>query len=215
MKPEHLNRDQRKERTRLALLLAAGQVFVDKGFNGASVDLIAEKAGYTKGAVYFYFKNKEEMLYGVIKHRSDLIFKALNEADHSENSLSVLKDEKIQKALVGDWFDREKWMILMLEYILYMQRNSQVKTRFQEILVRDQLQMIKVIEKKYRQAGVPLPLPAAEIVLRQQIIDLGFGISSLIGDNVTEDLYQEMSEITDMDNLAKDRADATPNDTGD
>jgi AcrR family transcriptional regulator len=44
-----------------ALLGAARDVFVDRGFDGTRVDDIAEAAGVSHGAFYRYFKNKDEL----------------------------------------------------------------------------------------------------------------------------------------------------------
>ena len=42
---------------------AAVDVFLDKGFDGASMDLIAKRAGISKGGIYHHFANKDEILY--------------------------------------------------------------------------------------------------------------------------------------------------------
>ena len=47
-----LTRAQKQARTRAALLDAGARVFVTHGFQGASVELIASEAGYTRGAFY-------------------------------------------------------------------------------------------------------------------------------------------------------------------
>jgi AcrR family transcriptional regulator len=49
---------QRQEQTRSQLLEAALRVFLRHGFHGASLDEIAEEAGYTTGAVYSNFKGR-------------------------------------------------------------------------------------------------------------------------------------------------------------
>ncbi len=54
-------RSPRAERTRAELLDAAGRVFADKGYEGASVGDVAAAAGYTKGAVYANFGSKEDL----------------------------------------------------------------------------------------------------------------------------------------------------------
>jgi TetR/AcrR family transcriptional repressor of nem operon len=44
------------------LLMAARALFVSQGYRHTTVDEIAEAAHLTKGAVYFYFRNKEALL---------------------------------------------------------------------------------------------------------------------------------------------------------
>ncbi len=56
-------------RTRTALLDAAAKVFADKGFAAATLDAIAESAGFTRGAVHHHFGSKEELFLAVIARR--------------------------------------------------------------------------------------------------------------------------------------------------
>ncbi len=55
---------------RAALLDAALKVFAQKGYRGATSRAIAEAAGITPGTIYWYFKNKEDLLRAVIRERS-------------------------------------------------------------------------------------------------------------------------------------------------
>jgi AcrR family transcriptional regulator len=52
--------------TRAQLLDAALRVFLRRGFHAASLDEIAEEAGYTTGAVYSNFKGKEDLFLAVL-----------------------------------------------------------------------------------------------------------------------------------------------------
>jgi AcrR family transcriptional regulator len=57
--------ERRMERTRAALIASARHLFATRGFEGASLDEIAEAAGYTRGAIYKHFANKEDLLFAV------------------------------------------------------------------------------------------------------------------------------------------------------
>jgi AcrR family transcriptional regulator len=56
---------------RAALLAAAAEVFAKRGFRDATVDEIAERAGYSKGAVYWHFQGKEELFSALVDERVD------------------------------------------------------------------------------------------------------------------------------------------------
>jgi AcrR family transcriptional regulator len=60
------DRGPRKARTRAALLEAAARVYARRGFDGATVDEVAEEAGFTKGAVYSHFGSKENLLLALL-----------------------------------------------------------------------------------------------------------------------------------------------------
>ena len=71
-RPRRLDRRTRAARAeqrdgRAALLEAALEVFADRGYRDASVDEIAERAGYSKGAIYFHFSGKEDLFFALLE----------------------------------------------------------------------------------------------------------------------------------------------------
>jgi len=58
----------RRGRTRARLLDAAVDVFAERGLEGATVELICERAGFTRGAFYSNFSTKEELLLAAAEH---------------------------------------------------------------------------------------------------------------------------------------------------
>lgn len=86
-----LTQAEAKERTRQQLLAAAASVFAQKGFAGASLEEIAEAAGYSTGAVYYNFAGKEELFLELIrsgwsrqiKRRTEAVTRVFAEAAES------------------------------------------------------------------------------------------------------------------------------------
>jgi AcrR family transcriptional regulator len=62
-----LTQAESREQTRRQLLAAAAEVFARKGFAGASLEEIAELAGYTTGAIYYHFGNKDKLILELIE----------------------------------------------------------------------------------------------------------------------------------------------------
>jgi AcrR family transcriptional regulator len=60
-----------KARTREALLLAAEEVFAERGYGDASVDEIARVAGVSVGSVYVHFENKQALFAALITRQAD------------------------------------------------------------------------------------------------------------------------------------------------
>ena len=56
------DRSERRARTRAQLLDAAARLYAERGVDGATLDAVAEEAGFTKGAVYDHFGSKENLL---------------------------------------------------------------------------------------------------------------------------------------------------------
>lgn len=61
-------RQERALRTRQAVLEAAAEVFADRGYEAATITEILDRAGVTKGALYFHFPSKEDLARGVLEH---------------------------------------------------------------------------------------------------------------------------------------------------
>jgi AcrR family transcriptional regulator len=58
---KRLSRQEKKAETRARLLEAAESVFARRGFHAASVEEVAEEAGFSTGAVYSNFGGKEDL----------------------------------------------------------------------------------------------------------------------------------------------------------
>lgn len=50
------------EERKTQILDTAEEVFASRGFEGANMDLIAQRSGLSKGAVYWYFKKKDDII---------------------------------------------------------------------------------------------------------------------------------------------------------
>lgn len=64
-----LSRDEQRAVTRERILDAAEQVFLEHGFEGASIDDITARAGYSRGAFYSNFGDKTELLVQLTRRR--------------------------------------------------------------------------------------------------------------------------------------------------
>jgi AcrR family transcriptional regulator len=74
---QRLTRAEAKARTREQLLDAAARIFARKGYAGASVEEIAESAGYSIGALYSNFAGKEQLFLELMAARSSTRVTAL------------------------------------------------------------------------------------------------------------------------------------------
>jgi len=58
------------------IIQAAGKAFLEKGFEGASMDYIAQEAGASKQTVYSHFTGKEDLFSAVISCKCDAIWQS-------------------------------------------------------------------------------------------------------------------------------------------
>jgi AcrR family transcriptional regulator len=85
--PPRLTRAERQERTRLALLDAAAEVVTERGLHGASVEAIAARAGFTRGAFYSNFRSREELFVELLQQR---VYRR-----YAEMAMQVISGERI------------------------------------------------------------------------------------------------------------------------
>ncbi len=87
-------REERKEETRAELIAAAGKVFAERGFHGASLDQIAAEAGYTTGAIYANFAGKEDLFLAVLAATDDniAVTPGRSVAERNRASLTAIRD---------------------------------------------------------------------------------------------------------------------------
>jgi len=99
-------RQERAIRTRRTILEAAAAVFDERGYTSATIGEILERAGVTKGALYFHFGSKEELALGVFEEQLALTLppqsSKLQELVDSGLVLALrLRTEPLVRASVG------------------------------------------------------------------------------------------------------------------
>ncbi|RQR25743.1 TetR/AcrR family transcriptional regulator [Burkholderia sp. Bp9142] len=70
-------RESERERKRLAVLRTAARLFNEKGFHASSLDEVAERLHITKPTVYYYAKNKDEILFECVRMGLDMMQQAI------------------------------------------------------------------------------------------------------------------------------------------
>jgi AcrR family transcriptional regulator len=166
-----ISRKESQLQTRERLLDAALQVFSRRGYYAASVDEIAAEAGYSKGAVYSNFSNKEELFLALIDRRfaKDAqeypgIINFMNEG------LQLEEGSDFKEQIMKD----STWNILMVEFFLYAIREG---TNRDELATRiEQLRgvMEENLSTLYAKLGKKPMLPVAE--LPWSVFSLGVGM---------------------------------------
>ena len=66
-------------KTKKAIFDAAIEIFSHYGYDGATMDEVASRAGVAKGTLYYHFKSKEEIFKFIIKEGINLISDAVEE----------------------------------------------------------------------------------------------------------------------------------------
>jgi len=82
---------------RLEILKSAAAAFRRRGYYGASVDEIASALHMTKGNLYYYFKDKEDILFACHEFALDLLLRMLKKVEESSHP----PQEKLRRVIVS------------------------------------------------------------------------------------------------------------------
>jgi AcrR family transcriptional regulator len=128
-----LTREESQALTRERILQAAGDVVARDGYDGASVDRIADAAGYSKGAFYSNFSSKEDVLNSLLSTHAprDVV-------DLTEALEGLEKPEEIIDA-VARWSDGRaaelKWGIIAIEFLRRARRDGTLTERQKQTFI--------------------------------------------------------------------------------
>ena len=121
--PAPTSRAEAQQQTRRDLIEAAGQVFLEKGFAGASLTDIVERAGYTKGAVYSNFRSKEDLALAILVESSD------RETDDLVEHLATLVRERAYWVELAKTNASDVRALLTLELSTTARHNEELRAR--------------------------------------------------------------------------------------
>jgi AcrR family transcriptional regulator len=128
-----LTREQSQALTREKLLRAASEVVARNGYEGASVERIAEEAGFTKGAFYSNFSSKEEILLHLLEENAG------NDVGELTSLLDGVTDPDAVIETVARWSDSRanelKLGVLAIEFLRRARREDTLDGRRRHIFI--------------------------------------------------------------------------------
>lgn len=136
-----------EKETKEKLLSCAKKEFLEKGYNKASLRNICSDAGVTTGALYFFFKDKEDLFAMLVKKPIDDLYNLM--MMHYQDEMALVQNYEIQN------YDYLKDIEASNQIIHYMYQNYD---EFQLILTKSQGsrfentvdKFIKITEKHYK-----------------------------------------------------------------
>ena len=166
-----LTRADAQARTRRRLIDAAAEVFGDKGFRASSLTDVAERAGYTIGAVYSNFTSKDELFHALMRERLQMAEAGLQAMFHRSpedpGAPGIPAGELVQRELdrmaAAEDAVPSRWWRLLYEYRTYAASDpvawaelAASERRCREIIAR-------MIDRFAAMTGTVPPLPSIEL----------------------------------------------------
>src|ERR1700758_4452522 len=123
-----LRRVDQVERNRVAVLDAARRVFIEKGYAGATLEAIADRAGFSKGVVYSQFGSKPDLFFALLERRIE---------DRGAENERIVSDDRgtaglveLLRAASRDSQEEAGWARLLVEFRALAAREPELNSRY-------------------------------------------------------------------------------------
>lgn len=169
-----LTRAESRQQTRKRLLAAAARLFAKNGFQGTSVDDVAEAAGFSKGALYYNFASKDELFEALVEESIEQMIAGLESALAGAHTI----EEKLaaMQRVLTDQERHSGGQQLELEVITQALRDRKLRRTVGKAYTRMRDAIASLIEEQYRDAGVRPPLPPEQLAIAIVAGSLGTGL---------------------------------------
>jgi len=162
----------RRQATRTQLLEAATEVFAEAGVQGASVEAICARAGFTRGAFYSNFTSKEQLFVDLLEREFDRRARYLRERALEMEPLLIDRAAHIDPAeaagYIVDFFapeqDATAWFVLETEFLLLAMRDPSIAPGYHDLLDRFYAGISGAVERIVAAAGRRFTLPPERAV---------------------------------------------------
>lgn len=181
-RPPRRSRAETKEATRQALLVAGLAELVEHGLDVPSLDAICARAGYTRGAFYVHFKDREDFFVAVMDWALSGILVSVMGANGDGDLASAIT--RFNHYMTHrEWPVVGKFAVATHRLMEAISRSEQLKTRFAEVLGKVVLSLAELIKRAQGKGEVRQNLDPRHTA--ELIVTLGMGALSLQDTGVT------------------------------
>jgi AcrR family transcriptional regulator len=168
-----LTREEARQRTRESLLAAAAVVFDRVGYNAASLEAVAEEAGYTRGAVYSNFATKADLFMALLERFV---------VEEGEAQAAQLETQTIEQFLdsLDATFEKQtqdrQWVLLQLEFFLAAARDPAIRAKYLEKSAGLADQSGQALDAKLAEMGLDAPFAGRELGILLNALGAGLAL---------------------------------------
>lgn len=149
-----------REEVRRRILDAATRVFLERGFKGASLEEIAATAGFSKGAVYSNFEDKDALFLALLDEefawRLDQLRAAVEAAPDDPDTGAAAAGRSMMRALAT----HRDLHVLFVEFRVHADRSPRTRRAFARRRREMRATLAEAIAAYADRAGVALTMPA-------------------------------------------------------
>ena len=179
---QRLRRDESQALTREALMEAAARLFEAKGLAATSITDIVDEAGYTTGALYSNFANKEELFVAVLERQVATEMATLQAALTAEPGVEG------RLRIVGEWYasqagDGPRRIRSLAEIALLARNPEAAHARLRERLAALHGAVEDLLRQQETELGFTFQMPTPILATALLALLQGFGLRAAIEDD--------------------------------
>jgi AcrR family transcriptional regulator len=179
--PRERQRRPRREDVIEHLLTAASRVFAERGYEGASVELISEEAGYSTGALYSNFKSKEGLFLKLfesrISRRAVELREAIAKGGGGTSGLAAAAS-----SFASTLEQEHEWFLLYLEFAMRAARDAKFRQPFRARREAALVELAGGIHEGLKQAGLTPSMTSEELARATRAVIHGFAVERILGE---------------------------------
>jgi AcrR family transcriptional regulator len=166
-----MTRAESQAQTRAQLVATAKRLFFEDGYHPTSLEKVADAAGYSKGAVYSNFRNKDELCTAMLDEiRAERLGEVLEIIARPDTPSRIDELRDWAERVIGD----PGWTSLEVEFAVHARRNEQLRTDLAAKL-DNILQMLTAGVESADNPDLKMPGPQTATVM----LALGVGLGLL------------------------------------
>jgi AcrR family transcriptional regulator len=177
---------ERRAATHRRLIEAATKVVARRGFHAATVDEIADQAGFSVGALYSNFEGKDDLFLAVFDGHLRWYEERLGAAAASTDPVRAFRD----------WMDalmeEPEQLLIFIEFWAYAVRKPKLRRSFAGRLAEIRAAMAEAIEQRTQATGNDQVLPPEMLALVLLALGRGLGLEKLADPDAVDDAVADL-----------------------
>lgn len=171
-----MNRAQQTDRNRGLVLDAARRLFLERGYHGATLEQIADEAGFSKGVVYSQFDGKADLFLALAGQRI-----GERAAQHAKLAAKIAGSGDFAALLDGlRRADNELpgWLLLVIEFRVHAARDFELTRRLAAGHART-VDGVADLLATVAKPGQKLPVPARQMAEALLVLSSGAALEQV------------------------------------
>jgi AcrR family transcriptional regulator len=172
-----LSRAEQNDRNRALLLAAARRVFLAKGYYAATLEQIADEAGFSKGVVYSRFASKADMFLALLEER--IAERAAQNADLARRLAGSGEFGAVVDLAMRAERGAPGWRLLVTEFRVHAARDPELNRRYAALHARTVDGVAEVLALVSEGGAAGLPFPPRQLAELVMALETGVALEQL------------------------------------